>query len=31
MGDMQKVSGAFIFVLCLEETLCVFSKMLLTK
>ena len=28
---MQKVFGAFIYVLCLEQTLWVFSKMLLAK
>ena len=31
MGNIQKVSGAFIYVLCLEKTLWVFSKMLLAK
>ena len=31
MGNTQKVSGAFIYVLCLEKTLRVFGKMLLAK
>ena len=31
MGNIQKVSCAFIYVLCLEKTLWVFSKMLLVK
>ena len=33
MGNIQKVPGAFIYVLflCLEKTLRVFSKMLLAK
>ena len=30
MGNIQ-LSGAFIYVLCLEKTLWVFSKMLLAK
>ena len=31
MGNIQKVPGAFIYVLCLDKTLQLFSKMLLAK
>ena len=31
MGNMQKVFSAFIYALCLEKTLWVFSKILLAK